>query len=147
MFSALKSFSEEQGCNWTGVVGERPSTSFMDSPLTQEVGVFIYCGHGRGESCFSRSQVDNLTCPVSRFVDASPVKVCPCRAAVVFVGCSSGRLRSVNRKKSGASRISLSLFYEPEGISLTYLCAGAPFVVGNLWYVTHKDIERYVCRP
>ena len=105
MLSALESFSEEQGWNWTGVVGEHPSESFMDAALTREGGVFIYCGHGGGESCFSRSQVENLKCPVSRSADSSPVvKVCPCRAAVVLIGCSSDRLRSVNRKKSGAPK-------------------------------------------
>ena len=148
MLSALESFSEERGWNWTGVVGERPSASFMDAALTREGGVFIYCGHGGGGSWFSRSQVENLKCPVSRSADSSPVvKVCPCRAAVVLMGCSSGRLRSVNRKKLGAPRNAPSFFYEPKGISLTYLCAGAPCVVGNLWDVTDKDIDMYFCRP
>ena len=91
--------------------------------------------------------MENLTCPVSRSVGASPVKDRPCRASVVLMGCSCGRLLLVNRKKSGALRTALSIFYDTEGVYLTYLCAGAYCVVGNLWYVTHKYIERYVCRP
>ena len=147
MLSSLESFSEEQDLNWTGVVGDRHSASFMDAALTREGGVFIYCGHCGGKSCFSRSQVENLTCPVSRSVGASPVKDRPCRASVVLMGCSCGRLRLVNRKKSGALRTALSIFYDTEGVYLTYICAGAYCVVGNLWYVTHKEIDRYVCRP
>ena len=35
------------------------------------------------------------------------------------------------------------IYYEPEGIALSYLVAGAPCVVGNLWDVTDRDIDRY----
>ena len=35
------------------------------------------------------------------------------------------------------------LYYEPEGVALSYLCAGAPCVVGNLWDVTDHDIDRF----
>jgi separase len=64
-----------------------------------------------------------------------------CKSAVILMGCSSGRLVSVNRKQS-QSLEPMPMHYEPEGIALSYLCAGAPCVVGNLWDVTDHDIDR-----
>jgi separase len=32
--------------------------------------------------------------------------------------------------------------YDPKGPALHYLLAGAPFVLGNLWDVTDKDIDK-----
>jgi separase len=37
----------------------------------------------------------------------------------------------------------IPLFYEPEGIALSYLMAGANCVIGNLWDVTDRDIDRF----
>jgi len=58
------------------------------------------------------------------------------------MGCSSGRLVSINRKNSDSLE-ETPLYYEPEGVALSYLCAGAPCVVGNLWDVTDNDIDRF----
>ena len=44
-------------------------------------------------------------------------------------GCSSGRLASQG-------------VHDPTGIALQYLIRGAPFVLGNLWDVTDKDIDK-----
>jgi separase len=66
-----------------------------------------------------------------------------CRPPVVLMGCSSGKLQSVNCPKDNASGQVYSIHYEPEGIALSYLIAGAPCVVGNLWDVTDRDIDRY----
>ena len=65
-----------------------------------------------------------------------------CRAPVVLMGCSSGKLQSVNTSKSTSSSSYYTMHYEPEGIALSYLLAGAPCVVGNLWDVTDRDIDR-----
>ena len=46
--------------------------------------------------------------------------------------------RSIPLKTSERSAI----YYEPEGIALSYILAGAPCVVGNLWDVTDRDIDR-----
>jgi separase len=35
------------------------------------------------------------------------------------------------------------MLFEPEGAVLSYLCAGAPTVVGNLWDVTDRDIDKF----
>ena len=44
------------------------------------------------------------------------------------MGCSSGNLRD------GGD-------FEPSGMALQYLLAGAPAVVANLWDVTDRDID------
>lgn len=46
------------------------------------------------------------------------------------MGCSSGSL-------------SLNGSYTPQGIPLSYLLAGSPVIVANLWEVTDKDIDRF----
>lgn len=46
------------------------------------------------------------------------------------MGCSSGRL-------------SLRGEYEPFGVVLSYLMAGCPAIIANLWDVTDGDIDRF----
>ena len=48
-------------------------------------------------------------------------------------GCSSGALAS-----NGV--------HDPVGTSISYLLGGAPFVIGNLWDVTDKDIDKLSVR-
>ena len=54
-----------------------------------------------------------------------------------------GRLVSINRKNSYSIE-ETPLYYEPKGVALSYLCAGAPCLIENLWDVTDNDIDRYV---
>ncbi|KAF2319699.1 hypothetical protein GH714_018091 [Hevea brasiliensis] len=49
-------------------------------------------------------------------------------AATLLMGCSSGAL-------------SLHGCYTPQGTPLSYLLAGSPIIVANLWEVTDKDID------
>ena len=51
-------------------------------------------------------------------------------AATLLMGCSSGSL-------------SLNGAYTPQGAPLSYLLAGSPVIVANLWEVTDKDIDRF----
>ena len=46
------------------------------------------------------------------------------------MGCSSGSL-------------SLNGCYTPQGAPLSYLLAGSPVIIANLWEVTDKDIDRF----
>ena len=48
--------------NWSGVVGQIPPLSFFQESLEKESGVSLYGGHGGGESCFSRSRVEEMMC-------------------------------------------------------------------------------------
>jgi separase len=100
----------------------------------------LYFGHGGGQSCFSRRHVEGMM-GKGDHVASNVSTVGACRATVILMGCSSGRLTAVNRRHTETSD-ELPLFYDPEGIALSYLCAGAPCVVGNLWDVTDGDIDR-----
>ncbi len=77
-----------------------------------ESHLFIYCGHGAGE----------------KVCDSHRLKKCHSPAAMLW-GCSSGRL-------------AVHGLHDPAGVALQYLVWGAPFVLGNLWDVTDKDIDK-----
>jgi len=131
---ALNLMALNNGWDWEGVIGEMPSTEFMSGAIARENGLYLYCGHGGGEKSFSRSQVEEFM--------TSDDGVRGCRTPVVLMGCSSGRLQSVNMPKEYSTEHEIIMHYEPEGIALSYLYAGAPCVVGNLWDVTDRDIDR-----
>jgi len=57
------------------------------------------------------------------------------------MGCSSGKLKSPNTPRENSTGHISPTFYEPEGIALSYIFAGAPCVVGTLWDVTDRDID------
>ena len=96
---------------WTGIVGKPPTADDYTAALTKRDTV-VYCGHGAGEQFFKGSQLRDV----------------PCTATMLLMGCSSGKLRGVGD-------------FEPTGIALQYLLAGAPAVVSNLWDVTDVDID------
>jgi hypothetical protein len=64
-----------------------------------------------------------------------------CQSAMILMGCSSGRLVSMNFPRDEIAPTG-NLHYEPDGAITSYLCADAPCVVGNLWDVTDRDIDR-----
>mmetsp|Transcript_1696 Transcript_1696/g.2503 ORF Transcript_1696/g.2503 Transcript_1696/m.2503 type:complete len:1592 (-) Transcript_1696:820-5595(-) len=120
--------------NWSGVVGKHPSTKFVKESITKRDSLFLYCGHGGGKGSFSQKDIESL-------VQHSDTSM-PCKATIILMGCSSGKLMSVNRKKLEVCEEAV-IHFEPEGIALSYLIAGSPCVVGNLWDVTDGDIDRY----
>ena len=134
--AAMSNISESCNWKWDGVIGKKPSQSFMQSALTEENGLFLYFGHGGGESCFSRNQIESLIGGESKCSSRE------CKSSVILMGCSSGMLQSVNQKGGGTEICEEKIYCEPEGVALSYLCAGAPCVVGNLWDVTDRDIDR-----
>ncbi|EED96174.1 hypothetical protein THAPSDRAFT_260749, partial [Thalassiosira pseudonana CCMP1335] len=111
---ALNSLACKNGWEWEGVISEMPSPEFMSQTLREENGLFLYCGHGGGENAFSRTQVEQLT------------------RNDLESGC-----------RSGFSSAELHRGCRSSGIALSYIFAGAPCVVGNLWDVTDRDIDRY----
>lgn len=129
ILSVLSDISTQKKWEWNGTVGITPSNKFMKDALTEKKGLYLYFGHGAGERFFSRTNVEELANE--------------CQSSIVLMGCSSGNLISVNSPKN--SDVSeAQMYFEPDGAALSYLCAGAPCVVSNLWDVTDRDIDRYV---
>lgn len=134
---------------WNGIVGQIPPLSFFKEAMEQKSSLFLYCGHGGGESCFSRARVEEMLfyrkdppCDNSSG-RKSNISYRQCKSSIILMGCSSGSLSLGGGQGMAKQASSDYFFYEPEGIATWYLMAGAPCVVGNLWDVTDRDIDRY----
>lgn len=103
---------------WKSLVGKPPSEEFFHSSLVDS-DLFVYIGHGGGEHYIRNSKLKKIP--------SSTGKKC---AAALLLGCSSGSLKDNGQ-------------LEPNGTVFSYLVAGAPMVLANLWDVTDKDIDRF----
>ncbi|KAJ1869152.1 separin protein [Coemansia sp. RSA 990] len=101
---------------WSGVVGRRPMNSEYEHGLKTS-DIFMYFGHGGGEGYISRSQI--------RMLDRC--------AVALLLGCSSGQLKFAGE-------------YDALGTATDYMIGGCPALVGNLWDVGDKDIDRFAAR-
>ncbi|KAF6732130.1 Separin [Oryzias melastigma] len=98
---------------WQGVCGVPPDSGQLEEAVATK-DLYIYVGHGAG----------------ARFLDGHSVLKQQMRAASLLFGCSSAAL-AVRGNQEG------------QGILLNYLIAGCPFILGNLWDVTDRDIDRF----
>ena len=80
--------------------------------LHEHSELFIYCGHGAGERLYASDRLRKVSCP-----------------SALLWGCSSGQLATRGT-------------HDPSGAALAYMLGGASWVVGNLWDVTDRDIDR-----
>ncbi|KAG9458960.1 hypothetical protein H6P81_003468 [Aristolochia fimbriata] len=98
---------------WEGRAGNVPTTEELVTALKSH-DLFLYFGHGSGVQYISCHEIQKL-------------ENC---AATLLMGCSSG-----------------SLFfggcYGPQGAPVSYLLAGSPAIICNLWDVTDRDIDRF----
>jgi separase len=99
---------------WQGVVGCAPEADAFRSALVEK-DLVVYCGHGGGERLIRRDIIEKLP---------------QCHSAVLLMGCSSGHLENCGE-------------FEPTGVCASFLLAGCPAAIGNLWDVTDKDIDRF----
>ncbi|XP_026161906.1 separin isoform X2 [Mastacembelus armatus] len=99
--------------DWEGVCGVAPDSGQLEEAVATK-DLYIYVGHGAG----------------ARFLDSQTVLKRQMKAASLLFGCSSAAL-AVRGDQEG------------QGIILNYLIAGCPFVLGNLWDVTDRDIDRF----
>ncbi|KAJ3104491.1 hypothetical protein HK100_004049 [Physocladia obscura] len=107
--------SENLGRNitWCGIVGRKPTEEEFESGLASS-SLFFYFGHGGAEQYVRGHKIRKMdNCPVS-----------------FLMGCSSGKLSAPGE-------------FDIAGTALNYLMGGSPAVVGNLWDVTDKDIDRF----
>ena len=108
-----EAFSKPSRIAWEGMAGTPPTSDQYKSGL-QSKDLFIYCGHSTGERYLRGSELAKLN-----------------RCAVtMLMGCSSGKLRAAGD-------------FGVEGMPLSYLLAGCPALVANLWDVTDKDIDKF----
>ncbi|XP_032569431.1 separin [Chiroxiphia lanceolata] len=98
---------------WHGVSGSIPTPEQIQEALLEH-DLYIYAGHGSGVRLLDRQTLSRLEC----------------RAVVLLFGCSSAAL---------ALRGAL----EPTGTVLRYVMAGCPLVLGTLWDVTDRDLDRF----
>ncbi|CAH2224757.1 separin [Pelobates cultripes] len=98
---------------WKGVIRCAPKPEQLEYALTKQ-DLYVYVGHGAG----------------AHFLDIQTLQRLDCNAVVLLFGCSSAAL---------AVRGDL----EATGIVLKYLMAGCPLILGNLWDVTDREIDRY----
>ncbi|XP_047976121.1 separase isoform X2 [Salvia hispanica] len=96
-----------------GKIGTVPTVEELSLAL-KDHDLFIYFGHGSGTQYIPGHEIQKLD---------------GC-AATLLLGCSSGSLY-------------LRGSYMPHGAPLSYILAGSPVIVANLWEVTDKDIDRF----
>ena len=134
----VKHLSLKYGWNWSGIIGEMPVDDVIKAALKRYHSLYLFCGHGGGESILRCMNFKH------KYLDSGKDKgspFSPCRSALVLMGCSSGRLVSVNAAEDEFASYR-EYQYEPAGAIISYLCAGAPCIVGNLWDVPDRDTDR-----
>ncbi|KAK0623465.1 peptidase family C50-domain-containing protein [Immersiella caudata] len=102
---------------WNQIVGRDPTEPEFESALADK-DILLYFGHGSGAQYIRSRTVRNLE---------------RCRATVLLMGCSSARLNDAGE-------------FEVYGPAWNYMMAGCPAVVGTLWDVTDRDIDRFAGR-
>ncbi|CAI2170099.1 16975_t:CDS:10 [Funneliformis geosporum] len=96
-----------------GIIGRIPTDQEWIDGLANK-DLFMYYGHGAGEAYCKKNKIRHLD---------------RCAVTLLF-GCSSGQLK-------------LGGEFDPSGTILSYLLAGSPAIVANLWDVTDVDFDRF----
>ncbi|KAK0630655.1 peptidase family C50-domain-containing protein [Bombardia bombarda] len=103
--------------SWKQIVAREPTEAEFETALS-DADILLYFGHGSGAQYIRGRTIRRLD---------------RCRAAVLLMGCSSARLADAGE-------------FEVYGPAWNYLMAGCPAVVGTLWDVTDRDIDRFAAR-
>ena len=97
---------------WSSTINTEPSESDLATALSTK-SLYLYFGHGSG----------------GQYIRSRTIRRLDHCAVALLMGCSSASLTEAGD-------------YESHGTLLNYLHAGSPAVVGTLWDVTDKDIDR-----
>lgn len=95
------------------IIGQKPEEAKF-LELIKKSNLFIYVGHGSGE----------------QYARLKWVKQCDQIATSFLLGCSSASMKPYG-------------LLQPTGSMYSYLQGGSPYVLGNLWDVTDKDIDKF----
>ncbi|KAI1460683.1 peptidase family C50-domain-containing protein [Annulohypoxylon moriforme] len=102
---------------WNNIEMREPTEAEFESALTDK-DLLLYFGHGSGAQYIRGRTIRKME---------------KCRAVALLMGCSSASLAEVGR-------------FESYGTVRNYMLAGSPAVVGTLWDVTDRDIDRFAGR-
>lgn len=97
----------------SNIVGRRPSELEFQSLLSTK-DILLYFGHGSG----------------GQYIRSRKIRTLDICAVALLMGCSSAKLTEEDQ-------------FEPWGVVNDYLVGGSAAVVGTLWHVTDKDIDRW----
>lgn len=103
--------------SWKSHVNKKPEEEVFETALTNS-DVFLYFGHGGGAQYIRGKTIRRLG---------------KCRPVTFLMGCSSAALTEAGE-------------FECYGQIWHYMLAGCPAVVGTLWDVTDRDIDRFAGR-
>ncbi|KAF7544609.1 hypothetical protein G7Z17_g9824 [Cylindrodendrum hubeiense] len=103
--------------SWKGIVNRAPEEAEFEQALSTS-DILLYFGHGSGAQYVRARTVRRLE---------------KCRPATFLMGCSSASLTEAGE-------------FECYGPVWNYMMAGCPAVVGTLWDVTDRDIDRFAGR-
>ncbi|TGJ86130.1 hypothetical protein E0Z10_g2626 [Xylaria hypoxylon] len=99
---------------WGSIETRAPTETEFQAAL-KDKDIMLYFGHGSGAQYIRGRTIRQLE---------------KCRAVALLMGCSSASLNHVGQ-------------FEPYGPVRDYMLAGSPAVVGTLWDVTDRDIDRF----
>ncbi|KAI0167478.1 peptidase family C50-domain-containing protein [Pestalotiopsis sp. NC0098] len=102
---------------WSSIETRVPTETEFEESLTKS-DLLLYFGHGSGAQYIRGRTIRKME---------------KCRAVALLMGCSSASLADVGD-------------FESHGPVWNYMLAGSPAVVGTLWDVTDRDIDRYTGR-
>lgn len=100
--------------SWNGIINKAPKESDFEKALSTSE-IMVYFGHGSGAQYIRGKTIRRLE---------------KCRPATFLMGCSSAALTDAGE-------------FESYGPVWNYMMAGCPAVVGTLWDVTDRDIDRF----
>jgi separase len=100
--------------SWNGIINKAPKESEFEKALSTSE-IMVYFGHGSGAQYIRGKTIRRLE---------------KCRPATFLMGCSSAALTDAGE-------------FECYGPVWNYMMSGCPAVVGTLWDVTDRDIDRF----
>ncbi|EXJ67410.1 uncharacterized protein A1O5_09423 [Cladophialophora psammophila CBS 110553] len=104
---------QDQLPGYRAVVNRQPEGNEFETALKGS-SLMLYFGHGGG----------------GQYIRPRTIRKMDKCAVALLMGCSSAKLTECG-------------VYEPHGLPLSYLSGGSPAVVGTLWDVTDRDIDRF----
>ena len=102
--------------SFEGIVGRAPTEAEMVTAIDDK-DIFLYFGHGSG----------------AQYIRSRKIRCMQNSAVTFLMGCSSSKMIECGQ-------------FENYGVPLDYLHSGTPAVVGTLWDVTDKDIDRFAMK-